>query len=63
MTINLTLLYVFFVLIAIAIGYYAKMKNRNAIVWGGLALIPGLNILLLLFLFFTSPVSQGEVAE
>jgi hypothetical protein len=62
MTINISLLFVFHILVAIATGYYAKRKNRNPLAWGGLALLPGLNVLLLLFLFFSSPVNESEVA-
>lgn len=63
MTINLTLLYILYILLAVAIGYYAKRKNRNPVVWCGLAFVPGLNILLLLYLFFASPISQGETVK
>ena len=60
MEINLTLFYALYVLLAVAIGYYAKRKNRNPWVWAGFALVPGLNVVLLLFLFFTSPVPRNE---
>ena len=54
MEINLTILAIFFVFIAVAVAFYAQSKGRNPYVWGALALVPSLNIILLIVLFFLS---------